>query len=153
MSFTKPRDLVIMAVIVGGLSYLAATVGYGSLPPLPATAGISLAVIAVIELGIAFPLRARIHRKPGTKPVEPLTATRVLVLAKASSVLGAVMIGAWAGLLAYLIPRLDQMVAAEQDNVAAWVGLVCAAALIGAALWLEYCCRTPRDRDETDEHE
>ena len=42
-------------------------------------------------------LRARIRREPGTTPVQPLVAARAVLVAKASSVAGAVVAGAWLG--------------------------------------------------------
>jgi hypothetical protein len=57
------------------------------------------------------------------------------------------MLGAWLGVLAYVLPRRDELTAAEDDFPAAVIGVICAAVLIGAALYLEWCCRTPRDQD------
>jgi hypothetical protein len=57
------------------------------------------------------------------------------------------MLGAWVGVGAYLLPRRSELSAAADDLPSAIVGAVCAVALIGAALWLEYCCRTPEDRE------
>jgi hypothetical protein len=58
------------------------------------------------------------------------------------------MLGAWAGLLAYLVPRLSTVAAAAGDATTAGIGVGCAALLIGAALWLEYCCRTPKPPED-----
>ena len=60
------------------------------------------------------------------------------------------MAGAWLGALSYLAPRSSEIVAASEDLPAAIVGVCCAAALIGAALWLEHCCRTPGNGDRDD---
>jgi hypothetical protein len=61
---------------------------------------------------------------------------------------GALVGGLWAGLLVYVLPRASTVTAAASDTVAAVVGLVCALVLVGGALWLERCCRTPDDPDE-----
>jgi hypothetical protein len=50
--------------------------------------------------------------------------------------------------LAYVLPRSAEVAAAADDSAASVVGLVCALALVGGALWLERCCRTPDDRDD-----
>ncbi|WP_199443946.1 DUF3180 domain-containing protein [Umezawaea beigongshangensis] len=149
MRFTRIRDLLVAGVVTGLLVHLLLRVAYGSLPPLPRLAGVTLLVIALVDLVLAFVLRARIQRKPGSEPVDPITAARAVALAKASSVLGAVMLGAWAGVLIYVLPSTGDLDAASNDLVSAVVGMVCALALIGAGLWLEHCCRTPRDPHET----
>ncbi|MFD7652745.1 DUF3180 domain-containing protein [Actinosynnema sp. NPDC059797] len=150
MRFTKPRDLLAAGLVAGLLAHLLVRLSYDTLPPLPTFAGFTLLVIAAVNLWLAFSLRARILRKPGAEPVQPLTAARAVALAKASSLLGAIMLGAWAGVLVHVLPVRDEFEAAGHDVVSAVVGIVCAAALIGAALWLEHCCKTPTDphRDE-----
>lgn len=145
MRFTKPRDLAAAALVAGLLAHLLVRLSYSTLPPLPTFAGFTLLVIAAGNLWLAFSLRARILRKPGARPVEPLTAARAVALAKASSLLGAIMLGAWAGLLLHVLPARGEFAAADHDTVSGIVGAVCSALLIGAALWLEHCCRTPTD--------
>ena len=95
-------------------------------------------------------LRARIRHEPGTRPVQPLVAARAVLLAKASSVAGAVVGGAWLGLLVFTAPQAGTIPAAASDTAAAAVGLGCALVLVGGALWLEHCCRTPDDTNEPD---
>ncbi|MEV6829024.1 DUF3180 domain-containing protein [Amycolatopsis sp. NPDC051102] len=144
MHFTRPRDLVVAGLLGLGLGYLLFQVAYGSLPQLPLLAGITFAVLAVIELVLAFSIRSRI--KSG-RLVAAIGVARSVALAKASSLAGAFMAGAWLAALAYLFPRRDELVAAVLDTRAAVVGAGSAAALVAAALWLEHCCRTPRDHD------
>lgn len=145
MKFTRPRDLAAVAILAGILAHLVLRLAYDTLPPLPRASGSTLLAIGVLEVVLAFSLRARIQRRPGARPVQPLTAARAVALAKASSVLGALMFGAWTGLLIYTIPVRDSFSAAGNDLFAAVVGMVSAAALTAAALWLEHCCRTPTE--------
>jgi hypothetical protein len=145
MKFTKARDLVIAGVVVAILANLFLRLDYSAVPPLPTLAGATFALIALIETWFAFAIRARINRKPGTKPVESLTAVRAVALAKASSLIGAAMIGAWLGVLVYVLPLTDILTVAGGDTRASIVGLVSSAGLIAAGLWLEHCCRTPED--------
>ena len=56
--------------------------------------------------------------------------------------------GAWTGLVVQVAPLSATASAAAADLRAASVGLVCALVLVGGALWLEHCCRTPDDPDE-----
>lgn len=148
MRFTRTRDLVITGVVAGVLVNLFLLLAYDSVPPLPNLAGITLLVLALIEAGLALSVRGRILGKPGTEPVRPLTAVRVVALAKASSVLGAIMAGAWLGVLVYVLPRQGLNTAAANDSASGFIGLISAAALIAAALWLEYCCRIPKDQSD-----
>lgn len=152
MTATRVRDLLVAAVIAALLGNLVVSLGYGSLPELPLLAGATFGVLGLAEAIAGTVLRARIRRRPGTVPVDPLVAARAVLVAKASALAGAIMAGVWAGLLAYALPRLDVLVAAAGDAAAAGVGLACAAGLVGGALWLEFCCRTPDDerRDRTD---
>jgi hypothetical protein len=147
MKVTRARDLLVTGVVVGILVNLFLLADYDSLPPLPLLAGISLLVLAVIELIFAQSLRARLAGKEGTKPVPALVAARAVALAKASSVLGAIMAGAWAAVLAYILPRYSRLITAAGDTNSAVVGLISAGALIAAALWLEHSCKAREDQD------
>ncbi|HVK26636.1 MAG TPA: DUF3180 domain-containing protein [Actinokineospora sp.] len=147
MRFTNARDLVPAGAVTAVAVYLGIRLIYGELPPLPTLAGITLLVLAIVEVAIGFALRGRIRATSG-KPVQPLTAARAVALAKASSLLGAIMLGAWLAVLGYVLPESAQLEAAKADIPSAVVGALCAAALIGAALWLEYCCKTPTDPDD-----
>jgi hypothetical protein len=147
MRFTRTRDLVIAGVVAAILVNLFLRLDYDSLPPLPFLAGATFAVIAVVETWFAFSIRARINGKPGTTPIRALTAVRAVALAKASSLIGAFMAGAWLGVLVYVVPLANQISVAAGDTRAGIVGIVSAAGLIAAGLWLEHCCRTPKDPD------
>lgn len=147
MTATRTRDLLVAGLVTAVLAHLLVRLAYGSLPAVPALAGATLGVLGIAEAVGGSALRARIERKPGTTPVQPLVAARAVVVAKASSLAGAIMAGAWAGLLAYVLPRSGEIAAAAGDTVGAAIGLVCALGLVAGALWLERCCRTPDDPD------
>jgi uncharacterized protein (DUF983 family) len=145
---TRFRDLAAIAVVVAVIVFLVVRVSYGSMPPLPLLAGIVLYVLAALEVVIAFVVRSRVNsREIGSQrgQLHPITAARVLALAKASAMLGAIATGVWAGTLVYLLTRHDDLAAAEHDRPGTIVGLIGGVLLVGAALWLEYCCRTPDD--------
>jgi hypothetical protein len=148
MHFTRARDLVAVGLVAAVAVYLVVRLTYGDLPPLPTLAGLPLLVLGVVEVVLGVSLRNRI-RDPGQgRPVQPLTAARAVALAKASSLLGAIMLGTWLAVLGYLLPLRLELDAAAQDLPSAILGSLCSAALIAAALWLEHCCRTPRDQDD-----
>lgn len=142
---TSPSLLVVAAVAAGLAANVALQAAYGDLPPLPVLAGLTPLVLGVGEFVLALVLRARIRRRRGARPVDALAAARAVALAKASSIAGSVVGGAWLGVLAYVLPLSDRIDAAGSDTVSAIVGVVGAAVLVGAALWLEHCLRTPDD--------
>lgn len=145
MAPTKVRDLLVVAVVVGLVANLLVRLTYGSLPEFPLFAGVTLGVLGLAEVGAGNVLRARIRRRPGTSPVQPLVAARAVLVAKASALSGAIMAGVWAGLLAHVLPRSAEVAAAASDSAAAAVGLLSSLVLVAGALWLEHCCRTPDD--------
>ena len=157
MTATRPRDLLATALVTAVVVHLLVRSTYGSLPTLPLLAGVTHGLLGIAEAVAGNVLRARIQRRPGARPVQPLVAARAVLVAKASSLAGAIMVGVWAGLLAYVLPRSAEIAAASGDAAAAGVGLLCAAALVAGALWLERCLRTPdapderRDGDRPDE--
>ena len=146
---TRLRDLLGYAAAVALVAWLALRSWYGDLPGLTWFVPLSLLLLAAAETMAANELRARIRRTRPAPPVQPLVAVRMLALARASSLVGAVMLGVWAGLLVYVLPRRDLLAAARADTATALVGVGSAAALIAAAWWLEFSCRapTPPDRD------
>lgn len=144
---TRVRDLAGYAAGVALVVLLALRQWYGDLPRLSWFVPLSLALLALAELLAAGQLRARIARRPGAPAVQPLVAARSLALAKASAVVGAVMTGVWAGLLVYVLPKLDALAAAPGDARTGTVGIVAALLLTAAALWLEFCCKTPTPPD------
>jgi polyferredoxin len=144
---TRIRDLIAYAAAVTLIAWLAMRQWYGDLPALRWFVPISLVLLAVAEVLAANQLRERIQRRPGAPPVQPLVAARMLALAKASAVVGAVMVGIWAGLLVYVVPRLGELDAAGHDTAIGAFGVVAAISLTAAALWLEYSCRTPAPPD------
>jgi hypothetical protein len=109
-------------------------------------------LLAVVELGIAKVVRDRLARRldargrPRGRPLHPMQVARAAVLAKASSAGGAVLLGLYAGLLAWTLPRRDVLAASGQDAVVAAYSTVACLALVVAALVLERACRRPDDR-------
>ncbi|MGZ8177193.1 DUF3180 domain-containing protein [Williamsia sp. SKLECPSW1] len=147
---TRIRDLFGVAVVTGVVVWLLVRVSYGQLPPLPLLAGLVLYVLALLEAVIAVIVRSRVSSSQvgrASGQLHPLTAARVLALAKASALLGALAVGVWAGMGLYLL-SLSESSAADHDRPAAIVGLIGGVLLAAAAVWLEYCCRTPDDPED-----
>ncbi|MEJ3657358.1 DUF3180 domain-containing protein [Actinomycetes bacterium KLBMP 9759] len=145
MTPTRPRDLLAAGLLALLVVNVVVRLTYGSLPSIPLFAGATLGVLGLAELLAGNSLRARIRRKPGTDPIQPLVAARAVIVAKASAMAGAVVAGAWAGLLAHVLPNSATVTAAASDTASALVGVACALVLVGGALWLERCCRAPEE--------
>jgi hypothetical protein len=150
VTFTRARDLAVAAAVAGALVNLLLQLSYGAMPTLPQPAGTTLLAFAVVEVVLGNTLRARIRHEPGSRPVQALTAAKAVVLAKASSLAGAITGGAWLGVLAYVLPLRSQLQVAASDTTTAVIGALCAGSLVAAALWLEHCCRTPDGPDDPD---
>jgi hypothetical protein len=146
---TSISVLIVAGLAAAALGWLLLSFSYSSLPDLPWSPVIVLVVLAIAEGLLAQNTSARIQRKPGTGPVDPLAVARYVALAKASSLVGAISAGFSAGLVAWLAMEPTQ--AAHDDLPTAVGGLVSALALIGAALWLERACRIPEQPDAKDE--
>lgn len=149
----KPTRLAVIAaivILVAAATWAIVRFLYASLPPLPWTMVPSLLLLALGELYTAVFTRARIQHKPGMKPIEPLVAARLAVLAKASSHAAAVIAGAFGGFAIYLGSALDKPTPRRDFYVS--VGTTLAAlALVGAALFLEFACRVPKGPEDHDE--
>jgi hypothetical protein len=143
-----------LAVLVGAFAlnaFLLAALAYSALPALPATAPVALALLAVVELGMAKVVRDRLagrrtaDGRPQGRPLHPMQVARAAVLAKASSPTGAVLLGVYVGLLAHILPRRDEFVSWANDTVVAGASAAACLLLVVAALRLEQSCRTPDD--------
>ncbi|MEV6341754.1 DUF3180 domain-containing protein [Actinoplanes sp. NPDC051851] len=145
---TSISALVVAALAGAAVGWLLISYSFYSLTPLPWTAAVVLAALAIAEGYLAQNTTARIQRRPGHPRVNPLAVARYAALAKASSLVGALTAGFSAGLLAWLV--VEPTDAAKSDIPTVGTTLVTAAALIGAALWLERSCRVPDDPDRQD---
>ena len=140
---TRLSGLAALFVLAAGASWLLAGLAYGSLPPLPRYAVVTLLLLAVAIAFSAASVRARLQGRPGTRPILPIAVARQAALAKAGSSAGAIFAGLWAGWLLFTGSRLEER-AAGTDALTSALGLVAALALTGSALWLERVCRVPR---------
>jgi hypothetical protein len=149
---TRTSTLAIVTVVCAAVSWLLLKVVYEHLPLLPWTGVPALLVAALAEAWTGRDLKARIAGGRGLKPAAPLFVSRMVALAKASSLAGAVIAGLALGFVIYLSGSLNETIP-RQDAVTAAVTFAAAVVLACAALYLEYCCRVPDapDRDQDDE--
>jgi hypothetical protein len=149
---TQPATLVVAALVAGALAWLGISRYYGAIPDLTVVSGLTLAGLAVVEAVAAINTWSRIRRHPRRGFLNPLLVARFAVLAKASSLGGALFAGAYAGVAIWAAAERDRLRVAEENLVPAVVGVVGALTLVGAALALERACRVPpRPPEEEDE--
>jgi hypothetical protein len=148
---TSVSVLVVAGLSAAAVAWLLLSAFYESWPPLPWLPIILIAALAAGEIILAQNTAARVQRKRGAPPVDPLAVARYAVLAKASSLAGALYSGFSAGVLAWL--ALEPTKAARDDVPAAIAGVVASLALVGAALYLERSCRVPDQPDRPEEGE
>jgi hypothetical protein len=123
-------------------AFLLARFGYGSLPPLPRSWVITIAVLAVLCAALARSVRARLDGKPRTQPIALLAVARAAALARAGSAAAALLGGGYVGFGLYTTGGLEKP-AYARDALTCLLGLAAALALAAAALWLERSCRVP----------
>ncbi|MFS0892645.1 DUF3180 domain-containing protein [Microbacterium sp. 179-I 3D3 NHS] len=148
MRRTSAGLLVVLALAGGGvgflLDHLLTAAGRATFTPsllLP----VLLLLIASAALGVAWPVRSSV--RTGIR-IDPFRALRAATLARASSLLGAIMAGFGAGLLTFLLSRpIDPPVG---STVAMLALIGSAIVLVIAALVAEQFCTLPKDPDDSE---
>ena len=148
MKRSSPSILILLAILGGaaGWFFEVARVAMGQpviLPPV--TLAVVLGLIGIIIVIYAVPVY-RVVRGTARKPVDPFYATRVVLLAKASSITGALLGGVGAGILVFLLSR--SVVAGVGSVSIAVATVVGAAILLAGGLVAEKMCTLPPDDDE-----
>lgn len=146
MKPTRWYVLVLVGVLAAGLGYLITRSTYTDLPSPTLYAQISLFAVAIAEGYTAGVTKARLEGRQGTRPVNPIFVARLVALAKASSLVGVLAAGAYAGFLGYVV-QIDSTVAHRDVRTAA-VGVIAGLALMGAALYLEWIGRVKAHDDD-----
>lgn len=144
---TRPGTLVLagLAGLVLGFAVtsLLDRLGYG----LPRVSWLSIGLLLFLAVLLLVSARRVAAWVAGDRPSEPgdaLRMGRMVALAKAGSVFGAVMTGGYLGLAAAGLPRLPSEYAREHVWWALGAGLA-AGAVLAAAVLLERACRLPTD--------
>ena len=147
------------AVLVG-LAIVGAGVGYGIDHALT-TAGrttftpsgflpVLLLLLAAAVIAVAWPVRRSV-RGASAGRIDPFRAVRAASLARASSLLGAILAGLGAGLLGFLLSR---PVPPQVGSTVAMIALIGSAVVLTvAALVAEQFCTLPKDPDDREPDE
>ena len=150
MTRTRVSTLVALVAIGAGAGFLIqVALGAAGLPKyrpdLPLA--LSLVFIAGIVIALALPIR-RATRAEVRMRVDPFHATRVVLLAKASSLGGAVLTGGGIGLLVELLTRSGGLNTDSLLRTLAALGG--AIAVVVAGLVGEWLCTVPSRDDDGD---
>ncbi|WP_017603780.1 DUF3180 family protein [Nocardiopsis alkaliphila] len=135
-----PSALAALAALAG----LLFADSLSGLPVIPWSAIPTLLLLALAEAHTAGRTARRIRREPGTEPIEPLSAARLLALAKASALFASLAMGFFLGMALAITERLDLPTHREVFSTALGTA-VAAGLLLAAALYLENACRVPGD--------
>ena len=137
MRGTRAVDLAVPFGIVAVTVYVLLRFSYDSLPTLQYAVPAPLAALAVAELIAARRVRAAVRHEPHARPMAAIVIARCVALGKASSLVGAGVAGAAAGLLGRVLPNAVDVAADAHDaRVGGLLFGVCAV-LVGAGLLLE----------------
>ncbi|HLP22660.1 MAG TPA: DUF3180 domain-containing protein [Microbacteriaceae bacterium] len=150
MKRTALRDLVVAFIAGATVGYLGQVVltAFGArmlVPPLtfPAT----LVAVAILVFALAWPIRSAL-RGERRRPVNAIRASRIVVLAKASSASGAVLLGLACG---WAIFALSRTVVPDGDVLLKHLAAVLAAGLVlTVGLVAERFCTLPPDDTEPE---
>ena len=145
-------SLIIGSAVVGAIAlYLvemfSLSRGLDTLQP-PLSLSVTLFLAAVVVVLLAIPVRRAVN---GKKPVrvDPLYATRVLALAKATVIVGSLGFGAGLGIVLHLVsrPTVPPLVVFG-SSVAL---MLTAALLVIGGVVAEHLCTLPPDDKDSDE--
>jgi hypothetical protein len=149
---TNPLHLVLLVAFGGVLTWLLETTlaasGRAVLIP-PFTLAVALVLIGIMVVMMALPVRRVARRVPGAT-VDPFYATRVVIIAKASSLSGALLTGGGLGVGFYLLSRA--VLPAVGSITMAFGAALGAVVLLIAGLVAENMCTIPPDEpDQTQD--
>lgn len=145
---TNAATLFVAGLVSAAVAWLSISYWYWEILRLPWLPAVTLLALAIFEFMLAQQTKARIERKAGRPPVEPLAVARYVVLAKASSLAGAIFVGFTAAVTVWLFIRAQSNRSAAGDLPSAILSLAASIALVAAALWLERACRVPERPDD-----
>lgn len=159
MKPTRTRTLLLIIVLAAAVTWALLQVLYASLPPLTWTGVPALLIAALAEAWFGYDLRGRIQGGRGrgrggqgrARPAPPLFVARVVALAKASSQTAALLAGICAGFMIYLADKTNASTP-RADLVDVSLSFGACLVLLAAALFLEYCCRVPKDSNGADDN-
>lgn len=152
MRRTSALVLVVVAVIAGGGGFLVDQLLTGAGSPTFTPSGVlPIILVALAAAVVAAALPVRRATVGAAAPIDPFRALRIAMLAKASSIVGAVVAGFSGGLLLYVLTR--PVLPSLGSTGAVIAALLSGAVLVAAALFAEYLCTIRKDDDDDEQPE
>ncbi|HAT1151338.1 TPA: DUF3180 domain-containing protein [Corynebacterium striatum] len=149
MKRTSIGWLVGTGLFVAAAAAILTTRFYGSMLAIPATVSISLWAMALVCAFLTWKVRSAKEDEHGIgldkSQLNPLTIAQFLLVGKASAWTGAIVGGAYAGMLVYVLPRAGELVAASSDLAGVLTSALGGMALSVAGVVLERHCEVPPD--------
>ena len=146
---TKWGSLVVLLLLGGALGWSGVAVleaaGMTMVGRAPWSAAGGLGFFAALLLAGAWYMYDRLHRK--RRSVDSMTAVRLLALAKASALVGALVAGVYAGFVVRFVPQSEFPDARDRVIRAAVTAFMAILVVVGALL-LERACRVPKRPDD-----
>jgi hypothetical protein len=148
MTPARPVAVILLGLAATAVTWLGLDV-WGGLgrrePPLPWTTAVFIAALAGGVIAAGLPVRRWVSGRR-TRPLNPLVATRTVVLAKAAAYGGALLAGWYGGQGLVLLPGLVEI--RRTRLVIAVVCAVTAILLAGCGLLVQRWCRVPPPDDQ-----
>lgn len=143
---TPISELILVGVMAGLLSCVAAYLRYGAFPPITITMGAVVIALAAVCAGVAWWIRSALaHNRIGMdrSQLNPVSVAWAAAVGGASAYFGAITAGAALGLEIYLLPRVTTLAAAAEDQPGVLLLVAGGLALTAAGIWLERSCLLP----------
>lgn len=147
MKKTSVVSLIVLAIVglaVVSLAEFALAMNGRSVLVPPLTLAVTLAVFGVLIVAVAIPIRRSVSGKSVAR-VDPFYALRVVMLAQASALGGALLLGAGLGVVVYLLSL--PVLPSGGSAALAVATIVGAALLLAGGLVAESMCRIPPGKD------
>lgn len=146
MKRTSIAAVSLTALVAAAAMWIITRYFYSSMINVPASVPMLEFLLAAVLLWAAIRVGQRVEKHQigqDRSQLNPVTAAKLLAVGKAGAWAGAIFGGAYAGRALYVVPKMSELVAAQED-----VPLVLASAAGGlamsvAGLWLERACSVP----------
>lgn len=139
--------LTVLGVALGWTAYRVLLSAGSLAPSVPWTLPGGLLFLAALLFGCAWFMYDRVHRKPGR--VEPLVAVWLLLLGKASALVGALIGGGYAGVALALAGRIGGSFG-DAEVIRGFVTTGVGVLVVVGALLLERACKIPDRPDDAE---
>ncbi|MEO3937884.1 DUF3180 domain-containing protein [Dermatophilaceae bacterium Soc4.6] len=143
------RLLLAVAIVVGVVSWVGLALWAMGGRALPPVSWAALPILLAVAIGLVLAGRPvqRLVAGTATRRVHPLYAARVIALAQAAALTGAVGLGWYAAQVVRLLPDSD--IPSQQQDILRLVFLGVGAVLVsGAGLLVQRWCRVDDDRGD-----